>query len=116
MSMTSTLSAAAGLSGDGTSGTFTPRSSPIVNPNSPGPVPEKVVLAPGDNVFAVPPGAMWLIVDPPTSSSNAKTIRWAGATGQPIAPAVFGVYPILAGTVNVTINSVAAETIQLCFG
>src|ERR1700722_15334153 len=83
MSVSGQLTLAATVSGAGVTESYVPPQSPVTNPSSIGAGPTPIALAAStENAVAVPAGALYALIVPPTTSANAKTLKGtSGDTG-----------------------------------
>ena len=115
MSKTSTISCAVSVNGDGSAFSHTPPQSPVANPNAPEGGAVSFALGAGANTIPVPAGSLWLMVEPPITSTNPKSLRKvSGDTGAPVTSQLEWI--CVAGLSNVYINATAAETVTLLWG
>lgn len=113
MAKTSTITLVPAIGGDGVSFTYAVPGS-LTNAAAPmgGAIP--TALTTGDNTIAVPTGAMWLLISPPTTSTVAKKIKGAaGDTGVLIGPAIVSLIAIASGQTSIILNAASGETVTL---
>lgn len=116
MAKTSTLGITVSVVGDGLNETLgqAPNLLQIVNAACPGALPQNVALASGLNTIAVPPGAVAMLLIPPSNSIVSKVLKGVtGDTGFSMNPALPGLYPFVAGATSVLITAGSAETVQI---
>jgi hypothetical protein len=114
MAKTSSASIGVTVTGDGVSNSFVPPGSPMQNTAAPSGGTTPLVLAAGNNVVTLPAGAKGVVISPPITSTNAKTIKGvAGDTGIGILAGSPIMLTFVAGTTVFSINSTGIETVNL---
>jgi hypothetical protein len=115
MAKTAILSLCVQVSGDGLkTETYVPPQSPASNGSAPGGVPQPYALEPGANTIDVPTGAVFALVVPPQTSTNAKLAKVvSGDTGFPFT-AGFALLPV-SSLASFVLTSTAAESVDIAW-
>ena len=114
MAKTSTINLNVMIQGDGINTAYAPPGAPIVNTTAPAGGPITVALAMSDNTLTVPPGALGMIIVPPSISVVTKAIKGAALdTGLAISPTRVTMIGLPAGATSVIISASAPEDITV---
>lgn len=114
MAKTATTTISVLVTGDGVNETFQPPTQPVANTNAPAGGPISVALSSGDNTLTVPPGAMGLLLVPPSSSVVVKKLKGIGGdTGFTINAALPQVIWLPAGASTMLLNAASSETVSI---
>ncbi len=114
MAKTSTVNIAVSIIGDGTSDSYAPIGSPMVNLTAPygGTVP--VALASGANTLTPPTGTQGVIIVPPIGSVVTKTLKGVtGDMGIPINNTLPTVISLPSGAGAFVVTASSTETITV---
>src|SRR5580700_184359 len=100
------------LEGNGACFNYAPPGFPVTNTNAPGMPLEQIALIAGNNTINLPAGTQYVVMSPPSTSTNAKTLKGvAGDTGFPLSANLAAIIPVANGTTSIIVGSAGAETV-----